>query len=149
MPAFILGKDAKLYIGTAGPPADAIGAMTEVTIVRDLTMNLEAGEADITTRGNSGWKATAPALREATLDFEILWNPEDANFNIIRNAFLNVGDVNIVEFAALDQDRSVSGAQGIKASFSITSFSRSEPLEEALTVSVTAKLHTFDQWLEV
>ena len=31
-------------------------------------------------------------------------------------------------------------------SFSITSFSRKEPLEEAIGVSVTAKLAVFDQW---
>ena len=36
-----------------------------------------------------------------------------------------------------------------KGSFSITSFSRNEALEEAITVSVTAKLAVFDEWVEV
>jgi hypothetical protein len=49
----------------------------------------------------------------------------------------------------LDQARETAGAQGPKGSFSITSFSRNEALEEAITVSVTAKLAVFDEWVEV
>ena len=44
---------------------------------------------------------------------------------------------------------SLATAGATKGSFSITSFSRNEALEEAITVSVTAKLATFDEWVEV
>ena len=50
-----LGLDAKLFRNTsdyASPTWD------EITNVRDVTLNLEAGEADVTTRGNAGWRAT-------------------------------------------------------------------------------------------
>ncbi|NJN36804.1 MAG: hypothetical protein HC794_06785 [Nitrospiraceae bacterium] len=44
-----------------------------------------------------------------------------------------------VEFAVLDGPVATSGSQGLRAAMAITNFSRSEPLEEAIKVSVTAK----------
>jgi TP901-1 family phage major tail protein len=114
--------------------------------VRDVTLTLEAGEADITTRANSGWRATAPTLRECTAEFEMVWKPGDAGFDAVKNAFLTSATL---ELAILDQDKATTGAQGPKGSFSITSFSRNEALEEAITVSVTAKLAEFDEWVVV
>ena len=143
MPTFILGKDAKIYQGTAGA---VLGALTEMSNVRDVTLNLEAGEADVTTRANGGWRATAPTLRECTAEFEMVWKPGDAGFDAVKTAFLTGGPI---ELAILDQARETVGAQGPKGSFSITSFSRNEALEEAITVSVTAKLAVFDQWVTV
>ena len=143
MATFILGKDAKIYQGAAG---GALGTLTEMSNVKDVTLNLEAGEADITTRANSGWRATAPTLRECTCEFEMVWKPGDTGFDAIKAAFLGG---TAIELAVLDQARETTGAQGPKGSFSITSFSRNEALEEAITVSVTAKLAEFDEWVEV
>jgi TP901-1 family phage major tail protein len=143
MATFILGMNAKIYQGAAGA---ALGALAEMGNVRDVTLTLEAGEADITTRANSGWRATAPTLRECTAEFEMVWKPGDAGFDAVKNAFLTSGTL---ELAILDQAKATSGAQGPKGSFSITSFSRNEALEEAITVSVTAKLAQFDQWVVV
>ncbi|MBK9126279.1 MAG: hypothetical protein IPM13_00545 [Phycisphaerales bacterium] len=75
MPSFILGMDAKLYYGTAGA-----AAATLMGNVRNVTLNLEAGEADVTTRANSGWRATAPTLRECSVEFEMVWDPDDEGF---------------------------------------------------------------------
>jgi TP901-1 family phage major tail protein len=143
MATFILGMNAKIYQGAAGAE---LAALAEMSNVRDVTLNLEAGEADVTTRANSGWRATAPTLRECTTEFEMVWKPGDAGFDAIKAAFL-AGTT--VELAVLDQARETAGAQGPKGSFSITSFSRNEALEEAITVSVTAKLAAFDEWVEV
>jgi len=135
MPDFILGMNAKLYYGPAGGPAT-----TEITNVRNLTLNLEAGEADVTTRANQGWRATAPTLRECTVEFEMVWDPDDAGFTAIKNAFLNNS---LIALKILDKQN----GQGPDGDFSITSFSRSEELEEAITVSVTAKLAVFRSWV--
>ena len=143
MATFILGKDAKIYQGTAG---GALGTLTEMSNVKDVTLNLEAGEADITTRANGGWRATAPTLRECTCEFEMVWKPGDAGFDAIKSAFLGGATI---ELAVLDQARETTGAQGPKGSFAITSFSRNEALAEAITVSITAKLAVFDEWVEV
>ncbi|MCC7407225.1 MAG: hypothetical protein IT442_04085 [Phycisphaeraceae bacterium] len=136
MPSFILGMNAKLYFGTAGATA-----ATEMTNVRNVTLTLEAGEADVTTRANQGWRATAPTLRECTCEFEMVWDPADAGFTAIKDAFLAAGTVAL---KILDKPN----GQGPDGDFSITSFSRGEQLEEAITVSVTAKLAAFRDWIE-
>ena len=128
-----LGLDAKLYrnTGTHGSPT-----WNEVTNVKDLTLNLEAGEADVSTRGNGGWRANIATLKDASLEFEMVWDTADDDFTAIRTAFLTNGSI---EFAVLDGGSAVAGSQGLRALMAITNFSRSEPLEEAITVSVTAK----------
>jgi hypothetical protein len=140
---FVLGMNAKLYQGASGAE---LSALTEMTNVKDVNLNLEAGEADVTTRANQGWRATAPTLREATLEFEMLWKPGDACFEAIKDAYLTSG---LVRLAALTGARDAADSEGPLGDFSITNFSRSEPLEEGVTVSVTAKLAVFDEWVKV
>ena len=91
MATYVLGMNAGLYQGPAGTTTPS--TMSEVDNVRDVTLTLEAGEADITTRGNSGWRATAPTLRECTVEFQMVWRPGDAVFDAIKNAFLTAGTV--------------------------------------------------------
>ena len=66
----------------------------------------------------------------------MLWDTADANFTAIKDAFFNGTSV---EFAVMDGDIATAGSQGLRASMAITGFSRNEPLEEAMSVSVTAK----------
>ena len=143
MAEFILGMNAKIYQGTVG---SELSVLTEMSNVKDVSLNMEAGDADITTRANGGWRGTAPTLRECTAEFEMLWKPSDASFTAIKNAFMTNSTI---ELAILDQARDIDTAQGPKGSFSITNFSRNESLEEAIVVSVTAKLAVFDEWVEV
>jgi len=140
---FLLGMNAKIYYGAA---SDALSSLTEMSNVRDVTLSMEAGEADITTRGNSGWRATAPTLRECTAEFEMLWKPGDAGFEAVKTAFLSAGTIRL---AVLTGAHDEPGTEGPLGDFSITNFSRNEPLEEGVTVSVTAKLAVFDEWVEV
>lgn len=128
-----LGLDAKLYRNTG---AYASPSWNEVTNVKDLTLNLEAGEADVSTRGNGGWRANIATLKDASLEFEMVWDTADDDFTAIRTAFLTNAPI---EFAVLDGASNAAGSQGLRASMAITNFSRSEPLEEAIKVSVTAK----------
>ena len=48
-----LGLDARLYMnsGTYASPT-----WSGLNTVRDLTLNLETGEADVSTRSNQGWQ---------------------------------------------------------------------------------------------
>ena len=140
---FLLGMNAKIYQGASGA---ALGALTEMGNVKDVSLNLEAGEADITTRANQGWRATAPTLRECTAEFEMLWKPGDDGFEAIKTAFLTASTLRL---AVLTGERDAPGTEGPLGDFSITNFSRNEPLEEAVMVSVTAKLAEFDEWVEI
>ena len=79
-----LGLDCKLMRGTAGTTAT-----TEMKNVKNVTLNLEKAEADITTRAASGWRVYAGTLKEASIEFEMLYDTEDEDFTTILNAFLN------------------------------------------------------------
>ncbi len=129
--AIKLGMDAVLNYKTGGVGGG--GSWTELSNVKDVTLSLETGEADITTRANSGWRATVGTLKEASVEFEMVWDTADAGFTAIKDAFFNNTEIGL---QVLD---GASGS-GLEADFSITNFSRSEQLEEALTVSVTAKV---------
>jgi len=124
--AVVLGLDAKLLRGAAG----ATGT-TEVKNVKDLTLNLESGEADVTTRATKGWRATVATLKDASLEFGILYDTEDEDFKAFSDAYFNN-----TPLALFVTD---GGGNGLDADFSITGFSVEQPLEEALSVSVTAK----------
>lgn len=128
-----LGLDAKLFRNTG---AYAAPVWNEVENVKDVTLNLEAGEADVTTRGNAGWKATVATLKDGSIEFDMVWDTADDDFAAIRDAFLNRS---AVELAVMDGDIATTGSQGLRATFAVTKFSRNEPLEEAITVSVTVK----------
>lgn len=142
MPA-VLGLNAKLYAkvtsGTQTPKSYGESTSVEwveLTNVRDVTLNMTKGEADVTVRANNGWKAMIGTLKDASVDFEMVWDTSDAGFKIMKNAFM---DNAIVGLLILDGSRTVDGSEGLMVDCSITQFNRGEPLEEALKVSVTAK----------
>ncbi|MCS6921027.1 MAG: phage tail protein [Elioraea sp.] len=128
-----LGLDAKLYRNTG---THAAPVWNEIKNVKDVTLNLEAGEADVTTRGNARWRATVATLKDGSIEFDMVWDTEDDDFSAIRDAFLNH---TALEFAVMDGDIATAGSQGLRATCAVTNFSRNEALEEAITVSVTVK----------
>jgi len=147
---FKLGMDAVLYYsdtkldGSTTTPSTA--TWNEQSNVKDLTLNLETGEADATTRGNNGWRATLATLKEGSIEFEMVWDTQDAAFTAIKDAWLNSSEL---AMAAMDGDIATSGNQGLVSNFTVTNFSRNEPLEEAITVNVTVKPSSQTDWYEV
>jgi hypothetical protein len=146
----VLGMNAKLYraaaLLTGTDDTDASGASwDEIANVRDVTLNLETGEADVTTRANSGWKQTLPTLKDGSVEFEMVWDTNDPDFAAIRDAWLNNDEIAL---AVMDGPIASAG-QGLVSNFAITNFSRTEPLEDAIKVSVTAKPSSFSQWYSI
>lgn len=131
--AIRLGMEAKLYFKTGGQAG--AGSWTLLANVKDVTLSLEAGEADVTTRANNGWRATVATLKEATVEWEMVWDTGDAGFTAIKNAFLSNAVIGLQVL-----DAATPSGEGLQADFMITNFSRNEALEEAITVSVSAKV---------
>ena len=101
--------------------------------VKNVTLNLDKGEADVTTRGNNGWRAYVGTLKDASLEFDLLYN--DANgseYKQLLNSYLNG--------TALAFFVGESANDGLDADWTITGFNKSQELEEASTVSVTARI---------
>ena len=128
-----LGLEAKLYRNTA---SYATPTWNEDDNVKDLTLNLEKGEADVTTRGNQGWRATVGTLKDASIEFQMVWDTEDAAFGAIQTAFF---DNTPIEFAIMDGDISDPESEGLRATFDVFNFTRNENLEEAIMVDVSIK----------
>lgn len=150
MPDFVLGMNAKLYLAasvlTGADSSDVEGAdWDEIDNVRDLTCDLSTGEADVTTRANSGWRQTAATLKEGSVEWEMVWKPGDQGFEDIKDAWLGGSEVAL---AVMDGDIDTNGSQGLVSNFTITNFTRTEPLEDAIKVSVTAKPSSQSQWYE-
>ncbi|MCA9249808.1 MAG: hypothetical protein KDA54_01620 [Phycisphaerales bacterium] len=144
-----IGMDGKMYFLSTGSRAtwgtadgDGInqGAapsnLTEIGNARDVTLNLEQGEADVTTRSNGGWRATDPTLKDGSVEFEMIYDPTDAGFTKILASWLAR---TTIAMAILDGDKATAGVMGLWADFKVINFSKSEPLEEGQTVSVTVK----------
>ena len=129
-----LGMDCMLFFNNGGDWETPI--WQEIGNAKDVTLNLSTGEADVTTRGNQGWKATKATLKEGSIDFEMIWDTEDDSFSAFQQAYFSNESI---EVAAMDGDITESGSSGLHAEFSVTNFSRNEPLEEAVTASVTIK----------
>ena len=126
--AIKLGLDAKLFRGIAGSQGTI-----EVTNVKDVSLSLESGEADVTTRKAKGWKLSVATLKEASLEITILYDTEDEDFLAFKEAYFSNTPISLF---VTDGDTT---AHGLDADFSVTGFTVDQPLEEAVTVKVTAK----------
>jgi hypothetical protein len=118
-----LGLAAKLYFGA-----------TEITNVKDLSLNIEKAEADATTRASGGWTATAGTLKSATLEFEMNVDPTDTNgYVAVKAAF--VANSAISNVKVLD----ASGGDGFSGNFEVFGFNLEQPLEDIQKVAVSMK----------
>jgi hypothetical protein len=125
---FNLGINAKLFLDG-----------DEMKNVTDVTITLDAGEVDVTTRDNDGFRATMGGLKECTIEFDMLDKAGDTSFSTIQEAWYNSTSVNLKALSS-------AVGSGPHGDFSITGFSRSEALEEAVKYSVTAKLQKWISW---
>jgi hypothetical protein len=129
----LLGLDAKLYRNSSTYESPT---WVEIENVKDVTLSLEKGEADVTTRANDGWRATKGTLKDASVEFQMVWDTEDTGFTAIQEAYF--GNTSL-DLAVMSGDITTAGSQGLRAEMDVFSFSRSEALEEAQMVDVSLK----------
>jgi len=122
-----LGFQCAMYYGPAGS-----SATTLLDNVKDAKFNLEKTEADVTTRKSNGWEQVVGVLKRGSVEFEQIWDTDDAAFSYFLNAWLND---NAVAMKILDG----VGGHGLDADFSVINIGRDETLTEAVKASVTVK----------
>jgi hypothetical protein len=128
-----VGVNEILYrnTGTHGSPT-----WSAVTIARDVSLNIEKSKAEVKSR-TSTWATTMPAIKSATLEFELLGDTSVAGYDAIRDYFIND---TLVDFAIADQAIATSGCEYFRADFYVYGFSVDQKLEEAQVAKVTAEL---------
>src|SRR4051812_19144604 len=117
----LLGLNAKAYRQTTGTRAtwgainaDGMNAgsaapnLDEITAIKDVSLKISKGKADVSTRGNNGWAAKLGTLKEASIEVKAVWDPADADLIALMKSFLL--NTNIA-CAFLDGDKATSGTQ--------------------------------------
>lgn len=80
---FVIGNFCKLVVGQAGAQAS-----TEVGIASNVKVASEIEEVDATCRKTKGNKAYIYGLSDSTMTFRLKYDPEDASYQLIRNAHI-------------------------------------------------------------
>lgn len=144
--AFKAGFTARAYVLTTGTRATwgtatngfATGAapasLTELTVVKDLTIPIDATGANVTTRGSGGWEITLPTLFKLAIDLEVMWDAADAGVAALMKAFLTR---TVIPVALLDGDKAGSGVVGVWADYVVTKWEKGEQLAEGQTAKFT------------
>ena len=145
-----IGNAYKAYRATAAVASVAAATVAEmtwnlVTNVKDVTTNLEASEADATTRGST-FRQYIAGMLDGSVEFEMIADSADADFTALQAAFFAK---TTVPMAFMNGAIATAANEGFVANFSVINFTRNEPLEETVTVSVTLRPSTFPQWFTV
>ena len=145
-----LGKNCKLYYKTGVWGGEFGGtAWSEAENIQDVKLDIPNSEADVTTRGSNGWKLTAPILKEASVEFDLLVKPGDAFYTAVRSAWSS-SDTTTLALAVLDGDGDTAGTEGLAADWCVLGFARNESQADPLKFSVSCKPGQSDdppQWL--
>lgn len=145
---FRIGFECKAYRLTTGsraawPGTGAPSNLDEMTNVRDVTMNVTKTEADVTTRGSNGWKQIVGALKDGSVEFESVYDPDDDHFAALMDSFTSSSSTPVA-LAFLDGTAATVGTQGLWGDFMVTGMENSQPLEGAAMVKFTVKLTRSD-----
>lgn len=145
---FKLGMNGKVYwldgarstwgaADSNGMNAGADPGLNEVVQIHgDVTINIDDSEADISIRGNGGWKATAATLSKATVEFQMVYDPADLDYLALMKSWLGNSSIPL---AILNGSAATAGVQGLWADFEVMNISKAEPIDGAQLVTITAK----------
>lgn len=161
---FVLGLNAKMYylrlnegVASDGIKTDfatdkATLVNNELDNVRDVTLNLETGQADVTTRGGSGWRQIVATLKSGTVETQMVWDPTDVGFTDFLTAWLAGRTIAVAILDHVTVPPSGEKVIGLYADFAITNFTRNEQLENALLADVRLNVGrgtTSPEWVDV
>ena len=113
-----MGYDGTLLVGSL-----------EAKHIKDVTVDMNASEADDTTRNHDGWESTATGLKRWMVSFNMVKKDGDTVYAALKSAFKLNTEITV----------SVTDEQGdtIVGTCKVSKFTRSEPLRDVVTVDVT------------
>lgn len=127
----LLGMEGKLYFKVGGQ--GAVGSWTELGNCTNVSCSFEKGKADMTTRANNGYRANVGTLKELSIEFDMVFDPDDAGFTAIKDAFFgDTAEEQIVGIQCLSEE----DGQGPQADMNVDTFGWTQNLEEGQKVKV-------------
>lgn len=136
-----LGSNAKLYL-VSGDFGDE--AYTHIDIVRDMAIDLSNDEFDVTSRASGGVRQFEPILRMMNLEFDILEDPDDDNWQAIRDAYVGRTSLKLCSAAAGSETDPTDGEPVVEAYYKVVGFKEGQSLNGANIRNVVAKPCWFD-----
>jgi predicted secreted protein len=130
-----VGSDCKLWVDVGG------GSFQEATLVKDVDLKLSRSEVDRTSRASGGWKSKKAGLGEWGLTTEMVYDPDDPVWEVLRAAFFNKTPISI---KVLDGESATGN--GVLGTVSVVDFGRGEPLDETVTTKLTLSGSTAPTW---
>jgi hypothetical protein len=126
-----LGRNHKLYYnaGSYGSPT-----WTEVTLVKDGTLNQDTEKADASSRASGAYNADVVTMINLGFEAEIIRDTANAVFLVLETAFYALSPV---EFLILDGPVGTTGSRGVRATCQIQKWTRGEPLKGIATQQMT------------
>lgn len=143
--SFVLGMDSVLGYDDTG--LEDGETFVVAPNVRDLSLNMDKSTADVTTRGNNGFRALVGTLREGQVEFQMVYDTAEAGFQAFHDAFFLTAK-NVIGLFVADGTLATIGTQGLKGDFMVTGFKVGQELENANMVDVVCNL-TFSSFLPV
>jgi hypothetical protein len=128
--AVLKGIDCKVYRNTAtyGSPT---WALVNPTI--EVTVNLENSTFDASNR-DSNYRLQLPALTDISVDFRFHKDKDDADFLALETAAQTRANLDLL---ILDGLQTVATSDGWRILGFFSSWTESQPLEDAITVDAT------------
>jgi hypothetical protein len=128
--AVLKGIDCKVYRNTAtyGSPT---WALVNPTI--EVTVNLENSTFDASNR-DSNYRLQLPALTDISVDFRFHKDKDDADFLALETAAQTRANLDLL---ILDGLQTVGASDGWRILGFFSSWTESQPLEDAITVDAT------------
>jgi hypothetical protein len=102
-------------------------------VCRDVTLDMTKGTADLSRRGST-WRRNRGTIKEGSVSMEIIYDTADPAYDALVTSYLTGS---IVDIALSDGPLPAGPAEYFRSEYEVTGFTRNEPLEDAVTVSVT------------
>lgn len=124
MPA-IAGYEGGLYT-TEGSTETALAK------VKEATLSISADTIDTTNFDTDGWAENIPSFRSWSVDATLLYVPEDTTQEDLEDALFANSPVTVVLYP-----KDAASMKGYKGTAYITSYEVGDPVDDAVTISVT------------
>lgn len=128
-----VGIDCKTYRNTA---TYASPTWDEIVNIRETSVDLTIGEADVSSRGTGGWEAIETTLKRGALEIEMMEVAGDTDFAALRDAFFGR---TTLDLAFANGAIAASGTQYFRAVVKVVGMAKSEPLEDGTSYTFRVK----------
>jgi hypothetical protein len=108
----------------------------QYTAVKNATNPTSLKEVDVTTRATGNFEATDGRIKQSSIEFDVILDPNDANYVAVETAYYANS---IIALADMSGPIATSGSRGLWANCKITQFNREEPIDGEQKIHVVAK----------